>query len=517
FHKPPNIDKSTLREVRQILVISDLHLSEGYSKETFHWNRRENFTSDIAFSNFLKAKRENSIVKKHRTWLIINGDFIDFLRVKTTPGSEEELQEWRTTLEQITSSKLPNQKERVLKAFEEFAQSWRINVLDGKRPKWKWPRNIRDEVKYGLKTHDFKSIYRLMLVSKGHSVLFQALTKWLAAGHLLTIVSGNHDQEFDQELVQAGFSWILETQLKEEYLKSPNQYTSDFSNSLTFERHGLEIDGKIRIEHGNRFELHTKTRDEWNNHEHQELFLAPGSLFNRYLLNRVELEVPYLDNVKPSTRVISYLIKKRPLQFLKMVGKLLKTAFRLVWKRGTNRLVFAGLLRLPQYGLFLLYLLWVLFTLFRYDGNPLQKIWNGPQLFGASFFPLYIAILFLFGWVWIINKIEKAFKLYFSEEELKKELGWPYTAENLIKKQYSICGHTHLADMQSWENNTIYINTGTWAPVFEYKWGHVCDDLSMTFVELNKNASDWTAKLARWEPLCNQEVEVTLIEAHMKK
>jgi 3',5'-cyclic AMP phosphodiesterase CpdA len=366
--------------IRQILVVSDLHISEGYSPENFYWNRRENFTADAAFADFLQAKSAAVRQSHSRLWLIINGDFIDFLRIIDTPkpkdDGEDDLEQWGQVLAHITREKLPRQRRRVLTAFGEFAERWRYYIF-GRQPRGLWPSDIRDEFTYGLKTHDFKSIYRLMLAQRGHRAIFRALAQWLADGHFVTIIPGNHDPEFDQELVQAGLLWMLENEAQRaQRLRRPVEYmladsfefgnselsahdeneaehdfawdapmpvwkidtqagaftpAPDFSKRLKFEKHGLEIDSKIRLEHGHRFEWITSTNEQQfdpERHPHQEIFLAPGSLFNRYLVNHIEMQIPYLDNVKPSTLVINFLMKHHPLRFLKLLGKVLTAGFR---------------------------------------------------------------------------------------------------------------------------------------------------------------------------------------------
>jgi UDP-2,3-diacylglucosamine pyrophosphatase LpxH len=566
FFTPVSLNGFAKRNIRQILVVSDLHLSEGFSTDTFHWNRRENFLADSAFSRFLETKRKEARHRNSQLWLIINGDFIDFVRITATPTDEAELREWQEKLTSITEAKLPGQKQRVLNAFEKFAKVWRIYLRVRHQPSRKWPRAVRHEVKYGLKTQDFKSIYRLIIAQQGHRQVFQALAQWLAEGHRLTIISGNHDHELNQDLVQAGLRWVLEdiyqamqkakrTKLAsavavdssealdfqtfepdangnnrnrgfEWHPLAPDSWSDtahetsfpppDFSQSLTFEKHGLEIDGTIRIEHGHRFEWKTQTSEKWHDPKHQELMLAPGSLFNRYLINRLEHEIPHLDNVKPSTLVIGYLAKHHPLRFLKMLGKLMTTTFQLARKRGPRKLIRAGLLKTAQLALPSIYFLWALLILFCYGNGAWLQIWHGPG-FGGMTFPFYAAVPFFVLCYWGIAQALKKLKLDFSVEEAKAQMRWPGLAANDAKTRYAIYGHTHEAVKQRWDDNLIHLNSGTWTPVFEYESGLVRDDLTMTFVELTKNnAGIWKGELLRWAPIINVATEVVLTEPRQK-
>jgi len=551
-------------DIRQILVVSDLHLSEGYSPTNFHWHRRENFTFDNAFASFLKQKRSEAREQGHRSWLIINGDFIDFLRITATPKSEEDLSEWRDQLSDITESKLPDQKKRVMDAFEECAKLWQAYFPVQKQSSRKWPREIRHEVKYGFDTQDFKSIYRLMIARKGHKQLFRALAQWVGEGHRLTIISGNHDQEFNQDLVQAWLCRALEdiyqgtpaankaTVAQQVMVKSaeainipPNKSLAldgnghpykngsvrqpvkrkrrgvtsresspapDFSESIAFERQGLEIDGLIRIEHGHRFEWITSIEEaEQPAWEHQEVQPAPGSLFNRYLINRVELEVPYLDNVKPSTRVIGYMAQNHTWRLIKMFGKLLTTAFLLARKKNSRKLIVSGLLKVARIAIPAGYLLSLVPVFFKYGNAGWAKIWQGLQILGISL-PLYIVVPALAIIVVLINNALKKFKLDFSAEEAKEKMSWPDVPLQDTRKRYTIYGHTHEPNMKRWDNNTIHINSGTWTPVFDYSNGDVREDITKNFVELNKIGREWEAELLRWEPITRSPEEIVLIE-----
>lgn len=561
FYSPKGTNTAEMRDIRQILIVSDLHLSEGYCRENFHWHRRENFTFDDEFAEFLEMKREEARKQGGPFWLIANGDFIDFLRVTAVPENEDDLSAWKECLENITKTKLPGQKTRVMKAVEACAAQWENYFRSRCQLTGRQLQEIEHEVNYGLKTQDFKSIYRLMIVSKGHEKLFRALAQWLGEGHRLTIISGNHDQEFNQGLVQAGLLWMLEeiyrdmlspekaaanqamarsdqsfkmpekelAVLENNTRRSKNVYMRkalrrrqseinleespaivDFSELLTFERHGLEIDRSIRIEHGHRFEWITSTGDQWHEPEHQEIQLAPGSLFNRYFINRVELEVPYLDNVKPSTRVIGYLARHHLSRFLIMLFNLLKTALRLGGKRGARKLVCAGVLNAARPVLLSLYCLWIAQAFLRFGNQAWPQIWQGPQVFGISL-PFYIAAPLLLIVIVLINMALKKFKLHFSADEAKASMSWPAISGEETTRRYTIYGHTHKPDMQRWENGITHINSGTWTPVFEYEGGHVRDGFTKNFVELTKTGQNWEGKLLRWNA-CNKSPEKIVLQ-----
>src|SRR5262249_39048713 len=51
----------------------------------------------------------------------------------------------------------------------------------------------------------------------------------------------------------------------------------------------------------------------------KELNIPFGSFFNRYLLNQVELNYPYVDNVRPSQNVLPLLIRQRFFTAMKLL------------------------------------------------------------------------------------------------------------------------------------------------------------------------------------------------------
>jgi hypothetical protein len=285
----------------------------------------------------------------------------------------------------------------------------------------------------------------------------------------------------------------------------------NFSEQLRFEKHGLDIDGKIRLEHGHRFEWTTSTDGQQldpKRHPHQEIFLAPGSLFNRYLINQIELEIPHLDNVKPTTLAINYVMKHRPLQFLKLFGTVLKAGFRLARKRGARRLVWAGVLRVAQYLILIPYAVWLLLTLLRFDKQAWPMIWNGPQIAEISF-PFYVAVPILIALFFVIARLRHLMQLDFSAIKAQAEMSRQFGATTGTR--YAIYGHTHKPTMQRWKNNIVHLNSGAWTPVFEYESGVVRNDLTLTFLQFDANGKNWKAQLLRWEPLNRAATEVILI------
>ncbi len=361
-------DDFGLSDITQVLVVSDLHLGEGQLPDSAYWDRLENFTCDAEFEEFLQYKQDdteriklepasprerawpsaqNEIILPEKKLLVLNGDFIDFLRVMRTPqkkngeseasadNPKDELAEWRAWLEALLPHVPEEKKKQAIKNFEAFQTDWKKYVF-GHR--WRHYllllfsrrlRKIRRQKHYGLDAEDFKSVYRLEIVAQGHEKIFKALADWLDKGSALAIITGNHDQEMDQELVQAWFRQKLGA-------------TGARANRLQFFSQGLELCGQIRLEHGHRYEWHTKTETLDRGKETQVVILPPGSFFNRFFVNKIETVVPYLDNVRPVTRVIAYLFRSHTLEALGMLGQGAKAVLKLLLSCNGRALRFLG-------------------------------------------------------------------------------------------------------------------------------------------------------------------------------
>jgi len=138
-----------------LLIVSDLHLSEGRDPVSGKVSRKEDFFFDDDFADFLKYHQQSPGKWK----LIINGDFIDFLQITAQPNDGE--------------SSL-----------------------------------LTDRI-YGLKTGAEESVWKLRCVVQGHQQVFESLSEF-AIENGIAVISGNHDIEFYYPQVQDAFLKELE-------------------------------------------------------------------------------------------------------------------------------------------------------------------------------------------------------------------------------------------------------------------------------------------------------------------
>ena len=131
---------------RNLLIVSDLHLSEGRHPASGKYSPTEDFFFDEEFARFLEHYQNGQAPGKWH--LIINGDFLDLLQVTSLEGAQPTLSR------------------------------------DLRRPD------------FGAGCGEQETVFKLGKIVEGHPRFFEALAKFFGAGNLLTVIKGNHDVEF---------------------------------------------------------------------------------------------------------------------------------------------------------------------------------------------------------------------------------------------------------------------------------------------------------------------------------
>jgi UDP-2,3-diacylglucosamine pyrophosphatase LpxH len=270
------------REESNIVIISDLHLSEGRDPRTKKFDLNEDFFFDEQFDRFL-SDLENEAEQRSRTWrFIINGDMFDFLQV----------------------TRLPDDSEFQLR---------------------------KSEKQYGLGTSTDKTAWKLKVMMDGHWLFFKALGRFISTGNTCTIITGNHDIEWTVPEVRNAFREEMK-----KYLPDGIQDAGDIvSQQIEFCPWFYYEPGLIWVEHGNQY-------DGINSFDYllfpylpdsDELMLPGGSFFVRYLFNHVEQKDPFADNIKPMSAYIteywpellfSSMVMKHARYFLEILRKIRK-------------------------------------------------------------------------------------------------------------------------------------------------------------------------------------------------
>ncbi|MBI4918777.1 metallophosphoesterase [archaeon] len=166
--------------MKQILVVSDFHISEGFN------SLLEDFFYETEFIDLLKKYSKD-------TELVINGDFVDFLQITYVP-------------EQFKS---------------EATES---------------------ELRYGLKTSPEKSAWKIKYVMNKHENLFKALAEFTQKNNVYHL-KGNHDVEFYWPEVQNTFHEEMK-KLNQNYNESNFKFLDWFyyKPELVWIEHGNQYD-----------------------------------------------------------------------------------------------------------------------------------------------------------------------------------------------------------------------------------------------------------------------------------
>ena len=248
------------------LVVSDLHLSLGRSPETGHLSRTEDFLFSSEFGAFLEHHMYDSQWRDVSWTLAINGDFMDFLQVTEVP--EE-------------------------------------------------PDDLRVDPRYGLKAGPRESAWKVRRIVRGHERFFEKLVEFLEQ-HRLVIVSGNHDAAFNYPEVRSAFV--------EAVARIGEIEPQRLASRIDF-RSWCYLDEQVYLEHGHQYDRLNSFRTVFETRlprdprlpevEQDDLELPLGSLFVRYLFNRVETVSPIADNIKPPTRFLTWFLVHQPLEALR--------------------------------------------------------------------------------------------------------------------------------------------------------------------------------------------------------
>lgn len=356
-------------EKTNFLIVSDLHLSEGFRSEAGKWSPNEDFLSDSAFADFLRfheAHRRNGLPWK----LIIAGDGFEFLQILSLPASdpdelerriswhihdesgesirhivalpEERKQQALTRLDETVQAmqERPGKRHRVLIQQAESLNRWGADIsadhvwgLERLVTEFKIlacrddPQLSQSERRYGLGTTEPEAVWKLDRIAEGHPIFFSALALFLDRGNSLVIMKGNHDVELFWPGVQERIRELILDAAADLRLSDPpwptesitlvqelEQLIEHVQTRCTFEPWIHFEPGVAYIEHGNQYEL----ADFFENFlypvlqiDPQRLRLPSGSFFVRYFFNKVEATFPFADNLRPITRVITWSFRNR--------------------------------------------------------------------------------------------------------------------------------------------------------------------------------------------------------------
>ena len=236
-----------------LLVVSDLHLSEGFDSATGKFSRLEDFWFGDAFARFLRYHEGVRHQPRFggRPWmLIINGDLFDFLQVVSLP-----------------------EEGRLLRTVRDFTSHRDLSV------------NERD---FGLGTTAAESEWKLKQIARGHQRFFAALGWFVAHGNHVAVLKGNHDVDLHWPQVQERFVAEVQRAYTRERLAlghGPALSSQEVHDRLHFHPWFYYEPGRVYVEHGGQYEALNHFRDYRDPvlpDDPKRIELPWGSLFVRY-------------------------------------------------------------------------------------------------------------------------------------------------------------------------------------------------------------------------------------------
>jgi UDP-2,3-diacylglucosamine pyrophosphatase LpxH len=424
-----------------IYVISDLHLAAGIEQDS-KYSGTENFFYDETYSRFIQHIKS----KNKKSWLVINGDFVDFLRISNIPTSPDDFERWQEYLSKIG----------IFKSIDDLKSS----IL----PK---------ELEYGLKTHEFKSVWRVICAERGHKLFFEALAEWIAAGNKLVIVKGNHDLEWYWKGIRNTLRLMLAEKIVSYSGKGIDEvFQKNIFPNLSFSDNTVIFNKSVYIEHGCIYDKFSHVLGEPIMPNKEELNLPFGSFLNRHVLNKLEVVYPFLDNVRPRDKILPLLIRDHFYLGIRVFFKYIPFIFKMIPK-GYFFYMFGKLLAfaIPL----LILIVWISISI----GASITS-GNYPMHEHNNWIIILLKVLswgilsYLF--VKLTAHLQLSEPAYLTEDARKVMDSHP-------EYKFVIFGHTHNPDQFEYRGSWFY-NTGTWIPMVEISNSEIRLDKTFSLIHL---------------------------------
>jgi UDP-2,3-diacylglucosamine pyrophosphatase LpxH len=451
----PSVAGFTYPSDAEIVVISDLHMSSGARRDG-KYEGTENFFADEAFARFASHIRDGLRSRKRRGILVINGDFVDLLRVVRIPKEPAEFDAWKAILDSLG---VKNARTKAFFTVGELRES-----IDTR------------EVEFGLKTNDYKSVWKLAAVVEGHLQVFQALAAWVKDGHELIIAKGNHDLEWLWKPVRDYARLVLGQLMNADFPAG----AALLIGKVHFVDDALLINERVYIEHGHRYDRWTRVIGEptLGKFDDRELNIPMGSFTNRYLLNQIEETYPFFDNVRPQQDLLPILMREHLPLGLRVLFRSVPMVLRLIPKR-YYRYLFRRVI--PMFLGIVIPLVAVSIFLYR----PVMDIVTGlTRSFGSIPFSTIIspAIMMPMAGYFIMKFVSWA---QLSEPGYLRDDALTL-GSNMRGYAFLVMGHTHNPEQYEFARSDgsifHYFNTGTWIPIVETSSAEVREDKTYTYL-----------------------------------
>ena len=456
----------------RILIASDLHLGPGWDPETQTCVATENFLGDRAFAAWLTHYGDRA----PDTLLILNGDVFDVLRVTTLPEGPD-LDDWAERL-RANGHPMP-------------VAELRDSIT-------------RSEERYGLKTHDYKTVWKLLGIERGHPVFFEALAGWVAAGGRVLFITGNHDVEMYWPMVQDHVRFQLAGGRT-----APTETAAriDFASGVVFDN--------LYVEHGNQYEPMTRVDGPptLERPHDREMNLPLGSFVNRYFINRVEALDPFIDNVKPVQRSLLRLARQRPIKMLSTYFGAWRFLHRALQQRKVNGAVLsiALALALPVVAPLALLLIPGL--------RDVLLGWLNVSAAGRTVVGIVLGVLLSGVLPYVLGALGELRRRWRPPADTHIKAAQAAVTRHLAgcsrERAYVCMGHTHVSAVRripsAVSRKDFYINTGTWIALWPDDRPDLLGRTVYTYAQFDATDDGYVAKALEWDARAVRPVPATIL------
>ncbi len=465
------------------LVVSDLHLTDVEDNED-GWRKYKSsaYVIDDDFATLLKNFSE-----RHHTTekiLILNGDIFDFDLVTAIPDNPP----------------------------------WKINKV---------------EKKIGLLPSEEKSVWKLMYILKDHPVFLRSLADFAAEGNKIIYIMGNHDREFYFEKV------------KEAFVKAVKDFSSEELNDNFIEFYDwfYYVPGEIYVEHGQQYDYYSTFKNllcPTVAFKGEEIIALPmGNISNRFLMGKIGYFNPHAsDFILSAFGYIRHWLKyyafsKRSLVFNWIFGSLQT----MVFLRRTAKVMKKNPKRcdpiLEEYSAQTNLDVQTLNELMKEESSPVEdrffrvmrEFWMDRLIFFIIFIitTVTLALVPIPLWIKLMVPLTALPLLFFLYERMIHDIDIfvvdheiPKKAKKIAEKldtKFIIFGHTHKPRIISLDNGLTFVDTGSWAPVYDES-GKKLDGYN-NFFELEFQDGEYVYKFGSWD-LKNVRLIPVKTEAELK-
>jgi hypothetical protein len=270
---------------------------------------------------------------------------------------------------------------------------------------------------------------------------------------------------------------------------------------VTFIDHAMLIDGDFYVEHGHPYDPLTRVIGDATVNHGQELNIPFGSFFNRYLLKFLEMDYPFLDNIRPTPNILPLLLRDRFFAGLRLLYDHVSVIAKTVPRRYVRYIFGQNII-----GRVLLMLAAVLIP-------PALVLWHQMRTPESVF----IRIVEWVACAAVAYAVIQALA-YFQLKE-------PDSLAQFARLRFHdhpgyrliTFGHTHNPD-QFEERGRWFYNTGTWIPMVETSTVALRTDNTFTYLHMGHDAEGKLTPgvLQRWDDEAGRPEPSVLIAGGME-